>query len=147
MLQFTRAGLIVALLLVAPLPAAEEQFAWQSAKPADQGMSAERLDRLREDLAKRGTKTFLVVRHDKIVYEWYADDWNAEKPHYTASMAKAIVGGMSLAAAMQEGRIKPDDLASKYVPQWKQDPRKSKITVWQLATHTSGLDDAHDPDL
>ena len=45
----------------------------------------------------------------------------------------------------QDGRIKPDDLACKYVPEWRQDPRKSKITVWQLATHTSGLDDAHEP--
>ena len=62
-------------------------------------------------------------------------------------MAKAIVGGVSLAVAMTDGRIALDDPAAKYVPQWQDDPRKSKITVRQLGSHTSGIEDAEADDL
>jgi CubicO group peptidase (beta-lactamase class C family) len=44
--------------------------------------------------------------------------------------------------AINDERIKPDDLASDYIPQWRRDPLKGRITVRQLATHTSGLEDA-----
>ncbi len=59
-------------------------------------------------------------------------------------MAKALVGGMSLAVAMSDGRISPDDPASKYIAGWRADPLKSKITIRQLATHTSGISDAEE---
>ena len=49
--------------------------------------------------------------------------------------------------AMQDGLISPDDLADKYVSQWTSKPIKSTITVRELATHTSGLDDAEDGNL
>ena len=35
-----------------------------------------------------------------------------------------------------------DDPAAKFVPQWKDDSRKSKITVRHLGSHTSGLSDS-----
>jgi CubicO group peptidase (beta-lactamase class C family) len=57
-------------------------------------------------------------------------------------MAKALVGGMSLALAMSDGRISPDDPASKYIRSWAADPLRSKITIRHLATHTSGISDA-----
>lgn len=65
-----------------------------------------------------------------------------DKPHGTASMAKALVGGMSLLVAMSDGLIAPDDPACKYIAEWRSDPIKSKITIRQLATHTSGIEDA-----
>ena len=70
-------------------------FQWQTATPQSQGMCSEKLDAMRDDLANRDTKTFLVVRNDKIVYEWYAPDYGPTIPHYTASLAKAIVGGLA----------------------------------------------------
>lgn len=57
-------------------------------------------------------------------------------------MAKALVGGMSLLVAMSDGLIAPDDPACKYIAEWRSDPIKSKITIRQLATHTSGIEDA-----
>src|SRR3546814_4912464 len=57
-------------------------------------------------------------------------------------MAKALVGGMSLLLAEQDGRLKVDDLAWKYIPEWKNDPVKSQITIRHLATHTSGIEDS-----
>ncbi|HDY65428.1 MAG TPA: hypothetical protein ENH84_04245, partial [Phycisphaerae bacterium] len=96
---------------------------------------------------KWNTKALLVARHDKLVCEWYSSDFGPEECHYTASMAKALVGGMSLALAMDDGLIDPDDLACKYVPAWKDDPVKSKITIRHLATHSSGIEDAITGDL
>jgi CubicO group peptidase (beta-lactamase class C family) len=135
-------ALVLLVLLRAGHPAWGEPFEWQAAAPESQGMSAEKLDRLKESLAARKSKALLVIRNDRVVYEWYAEGHGATKVHYTASMAKALVGGVSLAVAVTDGRIGLDDKVAKYVPQWKDDPRKSKITVRQLGSHTSGLEDA-----
>ena len=124
----------------ASLRAAE--FAWEVATPASQAMSSDGLSRLKDTLAERNTKALLVIRNDKIVYEWYADGHGPAKRHYTASMAKALVGGVSLAAAMSKGRIALDDFASRFIPQWRDVPQKSKITIRQLGSHTSGIEDA-----
>jgi CubicO group peptidase (beta-lactamase class C family) len=128
----------------APPPAPAKPFEWQIATPESQGMSAAKLDDLRDDLARRKTRAFLVVRNDRIVYEWYAPDHGAAKTHGTASLAKALVAGLSLAVAITDGAIGLDDPAAKFVPQWKDDPRKSRITVRHLGSHTSGLDDAEE---
>jgi len=121
---------------------ASTPFAWGMATPEGQGMDSARLEALWSDLAGRGTNALLIIRNDRIVFERYAPGYSRTKPHYTASLAKALVGGVALMAAMQDGRIRPDDLACQYVPQWKRAPRKQEITVRQLATHTSGLEDA-----
>ena len=121
---------------------AVEPFEWQAASPGSQGFSTQKLDSLRDSLAQRGTKALLVVRNDKIVYEWYAPSHGQAKKHYTASMAKALVGGMSLLVALNDGHIAVDDPAWRYVPQWASDPAKSKITIRHLATHSSGIEDA-----
>lgn len=141
----SRCLLAFALMLSVPATAAESKpFEWQPDAPAAQGMSADRLNDMRDALAKRGTKALLVIRHDRVVLEWYADGHGADVKHYTASLAKSVVGGVSLAVAMTDGRIAPDDPVAKFVPQWKDDPTKSRITVAQLASHTSGLEDAED---
>ncbi len=120
----------------------EGQFEWKSATPESQGIVTSRLDALREALASRNTKAFLVLRNDQIVYEWYVAGHEAGKRHYTASLAKAIVGGTSLLLALGDGRLSLDDPATCYVPQWQNHPRKSRITIRHLATHCSGIEDA-----
>jgi CubicO group peptidase (beta-lactamase class C family) len=107
-----------------------------------QGLDPAKLEAWRANLEAHRTTGVIVIRGGKIALEWYAPEWSAERQHGTASMAKALVGGMSLAVAMSDGRISPDDLASKYIPAWRTNPLKSKITIRQLATHTSGVSDA-----
>jgi CubicO group peptidase (beta-lactamase class C family) len=84
-----------------------------------------------------------VIRNDRIVYEKYVS-MNRNQKHHTASMVKGLAGGMSLMVAMNDGMISPDNLVRQYVPQWAADDIKSAITVRELATHTSGLDDAEE---
>jgi len=44
--------------------------------------------------------------------------------------------------ALDDGLTAPDDLACSQVPQRREDPLRSQITVFHLATHTSGIEDA-----
>src|SRR5262245_38196037 len=117
-------------------------FEWRTATPESQGMAKEKLDALRDVLAARKTKAFLVVRNDRIAYERYAADHTASKPHGTSSLAKAGVGGLSLGVALSDVGITLGDRAAKFVPQWRNDPGKSKIIIRHLGSHTSGLADA-----
>ncbi len=107
------------------------------------GISGEQLKKLQLDLEQRGTKKLLIIKDGHVVWEWFAEDWqDSVRRHYTASMAKALVGGMSLMVALEDGLITADMPACLLIPEWKTHPQKSKITIRQLATHTSGLEDA-----
>lgn len=115
---------------------------WATATPESQGLSTARLEAIWNELKHRSTTAFIVIRGDRILFEQYAPGYSRTTPHYTASLAKALVGGVSLMLAMDDGRIRADDPASKHVPQWADDPKKQRITVRHLATHTSGIEDA-----
>src|SRR4051812_9888644 len=80
------------------------QFEWRTATPESQGMSPTQLEAIRERMAAKKTRAFLVIRNDHIVCEWYASGVAPTTKQGTASLAKALVGGMSLAVAMQDGR-------------------------------------------
>jgi len=117
-------------------------YAWPEIPTSQSGLDAKKLDAWWKLLKKNNTKSIFVMHKDKIVFERYVEGFNRHKTHYTASMAKAVTGGMSLILAIQDGLIKFTDPAYKYVPQWKKDPLKSQITIAHLATHTSGVSDS-----
>ena len=127
-------------------PAAAGMFEWVTVTPESEGLSTVRLDRLREGLASRSS-ALLIVHRDRIVYEWYAPGVSATTRLGTASTAKALVGGTATAVALSDHLVRLDDLAARYIPQWRDDPRKSQITLRQLGSHTAGLDDAEIGDL
>ncbi|MDR6550076.1 serine hydrolase [Paenibacillus qinlingensis] len=110
-------------------------------EPHHQGMNTQLIDSYANQLMKMNTKALLIMRNNKLIKECYSDDYGPEIPHYTASLAKTIVGGLALAVAVTEGYIAYQDLACTYIPSWQRDPLKSKITIRHLATHTSGLED------
>jgi CubicO group peptidase (beta-lactamase class C family) len=117
-------------------------FEWRKANPESEGMDGAKLETMRAALAERHTKALLVVRNDRVVCEWYQEGHGPDKQHYTASLAKAVVGGMSLAVALSDGCLALDDPAARFVPQWQGDARKARITLRHLGSHTSGLADA-----
>ncbi|HEV3197151.1 MAG TPA: serine hydrolase [Bryobacteraceae bacterium] len=127
--------------------ACAQSMNWSGIPPAEAGLDATKLEAWRSSLEAHHTTGLLVIRRGQIALEWYAPEWDEDRPHGTASMAKALVGGMSLAVAMSDRRISPDDRASKYITGWSADPLKSKITIRQLATHTSGISDAEQDDI
>lgn len=118
------------------------RFEWRRISAEGAGFDAAKLQAAWRELETRGTTAFLVIRRDAIVFERYAEGFHRARPHYTASLAKALVGATSLLLAMDDGRIAPEDLVSRFVPQWAEVESKRRITIRHLATHTSGLEDA-----
>jgi CubicO group peptidase (beta-lactamase class C family) len=66
--------------------------------------------------------------------------------HYTASLAKSVVAGLSLTVALQDGLIGLNDFACDYIPPWQVDSARCGVRILHLATHCSGLDDAAEGD-
>lgn len=131
----------------AAVGAAGQSWDWSTASPESQGMNRAQLESAWTELKDRRTTALLVIRNDRIVFERYATGFDHHKPHYTASMAKALVGGMGLMLATDAGRISPDDFASRFVVHWRDDPVRRAITIRHLATHTSGIEDAEENEL
>src|ERR1051326_1461084 len=113
-----------------------------SALAAQTSFDIAKLDAVRANLAAKNTRALYIVKDGNVVLEWYADGQNAATRQGEASLSKALVGGLSLMIAMSDGRIHAADAAARYIPAWRADPRKSKIQIRHLATHTSGIEDA-----
>ena len=116
---------------------------WATASPESQGDdSLPHSNSAWAALEDRHTTALLVIRHDRIVFERYAAG------HSRTQAALHRLDGQGprrrgrLMVAMGDGRIRPDDPASRYVPRWRDDPKRREITVRHLATHTSGIEDA-----
>jgi CubicO group peptidase (beta-lactamase class C family) len=122
------------------------QFVWRTASPESQQIDRSRLEVMVDVLAAHNTQAFLLIRNDHIVAEWYVPGRDPAKLHPVASLAKGLVGGMSLLVAINDGRLSLNDWAWKYIPAWRHDPQKSQIRIWHLAAHTSGLEDAQGPE-
>ena len=122
-------ALVIALPLIfnaneVPAQANYAEFQWAIGSPEIQGMSSEKLENLWRSLKKQGTRALVIIRNDHIVFERYSGGFNIKKKHYTASLAKALVGGTSLLVALSDGLIGIDELACKYITQWKADSLK-----------------------
>ncbi len=82
----------------------------------------------------------LVMKGDKVVFEEYQNGHSADTPWMLASGTKSF-SGVILAAAIEDKLIKSfDEKVSDTITEWKSDKRKSKITIRQLLSLTSGID-------
>jgi len=122
-------------------PWSKPNIPWESATPESMDFDSAKLSTLRDSLSQLETTGFLVVRKNRIVDEWYEEGHGPNKTHYTASLQKAIAGSMALLVELNDDRISLEDPVWKYIPAWKDDAMKSKITIRHLITHSSGIDD------
>ncbi len=120
---------------------ASPDLTWDSLPPSQAGLDRDALDRWRKQLAAHDTDAVLVVRGNKVVYEWYGFGAGPNAKHYTSAMAKPLLGITTLLVCLTDGRMDLDDSISKFVPALKPDPVRSRIRVRDLAFHTAGLDD------
>ncbi len=88
--------------------------------------------------------TLLIMQHGHVIYESYDNEWEPDEPHGIASGTKSFFGPLA-AAAVDDGLLSFDELASDTITEWKVDPRKRRITIRQLLTFISGLDPLFDP--
>lgn len=146
-----RRDALLALLSTVPLLACQQApttpFEWETVRPETTGLSGDLLRRATEEVQSRSTSALLIVHNDRIVHEWYAPGSGPDSRHPTSSVQKALVGGLGLALLAEDGLLGLDEPASKYVSAWSDDPRRRTITLRQLATHSSGLEDAEEDGL
>jgi CubicO group peptidase (beta-lactamase class C family) len=81
-----------------------------------------------------------VMKDDKIVFEDYAMQGSADLPWMLASGTKSFSGVMCAAAIDDKLISSFDEKVADTITEWKTDPRKSKITIRQLLSLTSGID-------
>lgn len=120
-------------------------IAWLAAAPLVMGderttepFSADSLRSAADYLKDRNGHAMLVYHRDKLVFEEYFNGWSADKPHRLASGTKSFSGAM-VAAAVEDGLLKLDEKVADTIGEWKDDPRKSQITIRHLLSLTSGI--------
>jgi CubicO group peptidase (beta-lactamase class C family) len=81
----------------------------------------------------------LVMKGDKVVFEDYANNATADTPWMLFSGTKSFSGAM-LCAAIEDKIIGGfDEKISDTITEWKTDKQKSRITIRQLLSLTSGI--------
>jgi len=79
----------------------------------------------------------LVLKNGKVACEAYTGG-DADTAHELYSGTKSFVGLMA-AAAVQDRLLTLDELVADTLPEWRDDPLKSKATIRQLLSMTAGL--------
>jgi CubicO group peptidase (beta-lactamase class C family) len=100
--------------------------------------SADTLRSAADYLKERNGHAMLVYHRDKLVFEEYFNGWSVDQPHRLASGTKSFSGAM-LAAAVEDGLLKLDEKVADTITEWKNDQRKSQITIRHLLSLTSGI--------
>jgi CubicO group peptidase (beta-lactamase class C family) len=83
----------------------------------------------------------LVVQNGRTIFEHYANGGSARARWPIFSGTKSFWGIAAL-TAVRDGLLKLDDSVSDTITEWKNDPRKSQITIRQLLNQTDGIEGA-----
>jgi CubicO group peptidase (beta-lactamase class C family) len=73
-----------------------------------------------------------------IVFERYANGYDADKPHALYSGTKSF-WGVTAAAAHDDGLLDLDETVGQTIPEWTADARRARVTLRDLLALTSGI--------
>src|SRR4029434_6623741 len=90
--------------------------------------------------SRRGS-AMLVMQNSRTIFEHYANGGSANRRWPIFSGTKNFWGIAAL-AAVREGLFRLDDPVSDTITEWKNDPRKSQITIRHLLSQTDGIEGA-----
>lgn len=124
---------IVALTFLA-LFAANSGFAASDIHPENCARAAKYFDQT------RGV-SMLVMQNGRVVFEHYANGGmsNGRWPIFSGTKN---FWGIAALCAVRDGLVRLDDRVADTITEWKNDPRRSQITVRQLLSQTDGIEDA-----
>lgn len=110
---------------------------WEVASPASQGMDAAGLDKAKAWLESHNSKSGVVIRHGRIVAEWYfgGADRNSKFAAYSTSKS---LSSMATGLAIDDGKLALDHTVGQYVANASPDSKRA-VTVKQLLSMTSGV--------
>src|SRR5437867_1008199 len=97
--------------------------------------------RAAEDSESRRGVSMLVMQNSRTIFEHYANGGSAGGRWPIFSGTKSFWGIAAL-ATVRDGLFRLDDLVSDTITEWKNDPRKSQITIRQLLSQTDGIEGA-----
>ena len=117
------------------------QVAWVTGSPREAGLDPVALDAWVAALGARSTQALLVARGDRLVLEWYPEGTSVNRRQGLAAAAKGIVASLLVLQALQDGLVKLDTPVSSLVVEWAGDPVREPISLRELGTHTSGMED------
>jgi CubicO group peptidase (beta-lactamase class C family) len=109
---------------------------WQRVAPASVGLDPAKLEQIASQARKGRSNCLVVVRDGQIAGEWYfrGTGPNTAQDVYSAtkSVASTLVG-----IARDDGDLRLDDSASRWIPQWK-GTKSQAVTVRDLLSMDSG---------
>ena len=111
--------------------------------PANLSWCQNKIDSLYDFLEINNTKSFILLKDGKIVFEKYFNGHSDTSSWYWASAAKTITSFL-IGMAQEEGYLEITDTSSNYLGNgWTNcNPiQENKITIWNQLTMTTGLDD------
>lgn len=84
----------------------------------------------------------VVMKAGKVIFEDYPNGHGSRDMHkiYSGTKGFWILAAMK---AAEEGKIDLDERVEATIPEWQQDPGKSRVTIRQLLNFCSGLDSAN----
>ncbi len=103
-----------------------------------QAPTAAQFERAVAYAARTDGQAVVVMHRGRIVHERYLGDGSASKSMMLASGSKSFVGVATI-AAVADGLLRLDQPVADVLPEWKRDPRKSRVTVRQLLSLESGI--------
>lgn len=110
---------------------------WQTATPESQGMNVAAVEKLGEWLKAAGSKTGLVVRHGRIVGEWYFGDAKPDSKYLVYSTTKSFAS-TAAGIVVADGKLSLDtkigDVLSDVGP-----GDKKHVTLRQIISMTTGV--------
>ncbi|WP_375203418.1 serine hydrolase domain-containing protein [Hyphococcus sp.] len=89
--------------------------------------------------ARKGGVSFVVLKNGDLQYEHYPNRGGRNKAYELASGTKSF-SGVIAAAAVMDGLLSLDERAADTLSEWRSDPQKSRITIRQLLSLTSGIE-------
>ncbi|MEA3211760.1 MAG: hypothetical protein QOE70_4817 [Chthoniobacter sp.] len=91
--------------------------------------------------ASRRGFSLLVIQHGKTIFSDYQNGTSAGDPHKIYSGTKGF-WVLAALAAEEDGILKLDEAVAATIPEWRTEPRRAQVTIRNLLTLTSGLDEA-----
>lgn len=130
----TRRQVLVWLGLGGVGAAAVPAWAAESAPPASAALQA-----AAKYCADRKSYTLLVRHRGKVIHESFANGGKRGQPHRIYSGTKGF-WGLAAMAAVEDEIFKLDEPVADTISEWREDPRRAKVTLEHLLDFTGGLE-------
>lgn len=84
------------------------------------------------------TDAMLVIKGNRIIYEHYDNGMTGNHPHQMMSVTKSFCGLLGL-MAVEDGKIKEEDLVTDYIPELEDSSAFSEATFHQVLDMTNSM--------